>query len=115
MFLGVVTLTESHFALQIYTYSTMAGEVRDDRFTGRIAWAGSKNTLDLQDGSLYLLNVTFNDTGTYHCYFNRVLSFTYYAYHTNASKFITINVVAKGENKATSALARTATFSRTCL
>lgn len=89
------------FASQIYSYSFMAGEVTDERFMGRIVWAGSKNTLDLQDGSLHLLNVTFNDTGTYHCYFDRTLAFTYYEFRTNASKFITMNVVAKGENKTT--------------
>lgn len=101
------------FFTQIYSYSGMVGTVLDDRFMGRIEWAGSKNTLDLQDGSLHLLNVTFNDTGMYHCYFNRILSFTYYEFHTNASKLITINVVAKGENKTmgTSVLSRIFTFS----
>lgn len=89
------------FALQIYSYGDMVGEVTDERFTGRIEWVGSKNTLDLQDGSLNILNVTYNDTGTYLCYFDRTLSFTYFEVRTNTTKFITINVVAKGENKAT--------------
>lgn len=87
------------FVLQIYSYSDKTGEVTDDRFKDRIVWVGSKNTLDLQDGSLKVLNVTYNDTGTYRCYFDRTLSFTYYEFHTNATKFITINVVAKGESK----------------
>ncbi|KAF5891780.1 sodium channel subunit beta-1-like isoform X2, partial [Clarias magur] len=85
---------ESEFT-HIYSYADMSGEVMDERFTGRVEWAGSKNTLDLQDGTLNILNVTYNDTGTYRCYFDRTLSFTFYEYRTNATKFITINVVAK--------------------
>ncbi|XP_060718274.1 sodium channel, voltage-gated, type I, beta a [Tachysurus vachellii] len=85
---------ESDFT-HIYSYSNEMGLVTDERFLGRVEWAGSKKTLDLQDGSLKILNVTFNDTGTYRCYFDRTLSFTYYEFHTNATKFITINVVAK--------------------
>ncbi|KAF7692104.1 sodium channel, voltage-gated, type I, beta a isoform X2 [Silurus meridionalis] len=85
---------ESDFT-HIYSYADMAGLVTDVRFMGRVEWMGSKNTFDLQDGSLNILNVTYNDTGTYRCYFDRTLSFTYYEFHTNATKFITINVVAK--------------------
>ncbi|XP_027011101.1 sodium channel, voltage-gated, type I, beta a [Tachysurus fulvidraco] len=85
---------ESDFT-HIYSYSNEMGSVTDERFLGRVEWAGSKKTLDLQDGSLKILNVTFNDTGTYRCYFDRTLTFTYYEFHTNATKFITINVVAK--------------------
>ncbi|KAF4076186.1 hypothetical protein AMELA_G00227490 [Ameiurus melas] len=102
---------ESEFT-HIYNYGNMVGDVKDNRFVDRIEWMGSKKTLDLQDGSLNILNITFNDTGTYRCYFDRTLSFDYYEYHTNATKFITINVVAKGENNATgrSALPRTSVF-----
>lgn len=75
----------------------MAGSVVDVRFTDRLAWNGSKKTLDLQDGSIYILNVTLNDTGTYRCYFDRTLVFDYYEFHTNTTKFINLNVVPKGE------------------
>ncbi|XP_053467366.1 sodium channel, voltage-gated, type I, beta a [Ictalurus furcatus] len=85
---------ESEFT-QIYSYSNMVGEVIGDHFVERIEWMGSKKTLDLQDGSLNILNITYNDTGTYRCYFDRTLSFDYYEFRTNATKFITINVVAK--------------------
>ncbi|KAI4876582.1 hypothetical protein NFI96_001545 [Prochilodus magdalenae] len=80
----------------IYSYGdTMRGTITDDRFTDRLYWNGSKETLDLQDGSLYILNVTFNDTGTYQCYFDRTLNYDYYEFRTNATKFITLNVVPK--------------------
>ncbi|TUA69863.1 Sodium channel subunit beta-1 [Bagarius yarrelli] len=78
----------------IYSYSNKVGMVTDDRFSGRIEWLGSKDTLDLQDGTLNILNVTYNDTGTYRCYFDRTLTFTYYEFHTNI-KNITISVLAK--------------------
>lgn len=68
----------------------------DDRFVDRLAWNGSKKTDDVQDGSIYILNVTFNDTGTYRCFFDRTLVFPNYEYRTNATKFITLTVVGKG-------------------
>ncbi|XP_067304244.1 sodium channel, voltage-gated, type I, beta a [Pseudorasbora parva] len=83
---------ESEFA-HIYSYAEMTSYTIDDRFVDRLAWNGSKKTDDVQDGSIYILNVTFNDTGTYRCFFDRVLVFPNYEFRTNATKFITINVV----------------------
>lgn len=68
----------------------------DDRFADRLHWNGSKNTVDVQDGSIYILNVSYNDTGTYRCYFNRNLFFSNYEFHTNDTKFVKLNVVGKG-------------------
>ncbi|KAG7469042.1 hypothetical protein MATL_G00124460 [Megalops atlanticus] len=85
---------ESEF-VHIYNYEDETPTIMDDRFDDRLDWNGSKKTTDLQDGSIYILNVTYNDTGTYRCFFNRILTFPYYEFHTNATKHITINVVAK--------------------
>ncbi|XP_034030064.1 sodium channel, voltage-gated, type I, beta a isoform X2 [Thalassophryne amazonica] len=81
----------------IYTYGDpeLVGEVMDDRFTDRLHWNGSKGTQDLQDGSIYILNVTYNDTGTYECKFSRTLIYPGHEYPTNASKIVIINVVPK--------------------
>lgn len=79
----------------IYSYDDEAGEITDERFMERLDWNGSKRTTDLQDGSIYILNVTYNDTGTYRCLFNRILIFPNYEFHTNASKTIIINVVPR--------------------
>uniref|UniRef100_A0A667WQV0 Sodium channel regulatory subunit beta-3 n=1 Tax=Myripristis murdjan TaxID=586833 RepID=A0A667WQV0_9TELE len=79
----------------IYSYEDEVGEITDERFTERLDWNGSKRTRDLQDGSIYILNVTYNDTGTYRCFFNRILTFSNYEYHTNASKTIFMNVVPR--------------------
>ncbi|XP_030637889.1 sodium channel, voltage-gated, type I, beta a [Chanos chanos] len=86
---------ESEF-VHIYSYGNMYGVITDlERFGDRLDWNGSKNTLDLQDGSIYILNVTYNDTGTYRCHFDRTLTFPSYEFQTNATKFITLNVVGK--------------------
>ncbi|XP_036414262.1 sodium channel, voltage-gated, type I, beta a isoform X1 [Colossoma macropomum] len=85
---------ESDFT-HIYSYADMLGTVTDDRFTDRLDWNGSKKTQDLQDGSIYILNVTFNDTGTYRCYFDRTLTYDYYEFRTNTTKYISMNVVPK--------------------
>ncbi|XP_062394620.1 sodium channel, voltage-gated, type I, beta a isoform X2 [Sardina pilchardus] len=70
-------------------------DVTDERFYERLYWNGSKNTLDVQDGSIFIHNVSFNDTGTYRCYFDRSLTFANYNYRTNTTKFVLIKVVPK--------------------
>uniref|UniRef100_A0A672ZEI1 Sodium channel, voltage-gated, type I, beta a n=1 Tax=Sphaeramia orbicularis TaxID=375764 RepID=A0A672ZEI1_9TELE len=79
----------------LYSYEDLIGDVIDPRFYERLDWNGSKQTKDLQDGSIYILNVTYNDTGTYQCRFNRVLMYPNYEFQTNASKTIIINVVPR--------------------
>ncbi|XP_022620082.1 sodium channel subunit beta-1-like [Seriola dumerili] len=86
-------LDESNFS-HIYTYDN-GSNTTDPRFIGRLRWNGSKQTRDLQDGSIYILNVTYNDTGTYQCIFNRILMYPNYQFQTNARKNITINVVPR--------------------
>ncbi|KAG1936655.1 sodium channel, voltage-gated, type I, beta a isoform X2 [Pimephales promelas] len=83
---------ESEFT-HIYSYAEMSSYILDDHFDDRLAWDGSKKTYDVEDGSIYILNVTFNDTGTYRCLFDRMLIFPYYEYRTTTVKFITLNVV----------------------
>ncbi|KAM4568422.1 sodium channel, voltage-gated, type I, beta a isoform 2-T3 [Fundulus diaphanus] len=85
---------EVNFTL-LYTYKDKKGEIQDPRFYERLDWNGSKNTLDLQDGSIYILNVTFNDTGTYMCTFERTLMYTNYEFHNSTTKTIQLNVVSK--------------------
>ncbi|KAJ8334431.1 hypothetical protein SKAU_G00400700 [Synaphobranchus kaupii] len=79
--------------VHIYNYDDESSTIVDERFEDRLDWNGSKKTTDLQDASIYILNVTFNDTGTYRCLFNRVLTYQYYEFSTKASKLIHLNVV----------------------
>lgn len=85
---------------QLYSYENQIEDIIDPRFYDRLAWIGSKHTKDLQDGSIYILNVTYNDTGTYKCKFNRTLTYPNYEYRTYTNKTILINVVPrrKGNN-----------------
>ncbi|XP_068179037.1 sodium channel, voltage-gated, type I, beta a isoform X2 [Antennarius striatus] len=81
----------SHF----YSYEDKRAQVIDQRFEDRLGWNGSKNTNDLQDGSIYLLNVTFNDKGTYQCIFSRTLIYSNYDFQTTSNRTIMLNVVPK--------------------
>lgn len=85
---------------QIYTYTEEGQNVESDNFMDRIDWNGSKRSNDIQDASIYLLNVTFNDSGTYQCFFNRILFYDNYEYSTVISKVVHLTVVAKGRRSA---------------
>uniref|UniRef100_A0A3B4AZA1 Sodium channel regulatory subunit beta-3 n=1 Tax=Periophthalmus magnuspinnatus TaxID=409849 RepID=A0A3B4AZA1_9GOBI len=85
---------ETEYSL-LYTYEDKAGNIMDPRFDFRLAWNGSKDTIDLQDGSIYILNVTYNDTGTYRCVFQRTLLYSNYRCQTNNSKTVQLHVVSK--------------------
>lgn len=85
----------SHIYSYRYSDKYIAKEIIDPRFDGRLDWKGSNRTEDLQDGSIYILNVTFNDTGTYQCMFSRVLMYTHFEYHINTNKTIVMNVVPR--------------------
>ena len=82
--------------LQIYTYNEDGPTIVDDHFMDRVDWNGSKRSNDIQDGSIYVLNVTLNDTGTYQCFFHRILFYANYEYNTVVSKVVHLNVVRKG-------------------
>lgn len=84
---------------QFYTYKDATEETVDVRFYGRLGWKGSNNTKDLQDGSIYMNNVTLDDAGTYMCTFNRVLMYPIYQYKTNTSKSFVLNVVPQSKSR----------------
>ncbi|XP_035499118.1 sodium channel, voltage-gated, type I, beta a [Scophthalmus maximus] len=85
---------ETEFSL-LYSFDDQVGKVFDPRFYERLCWNGSKHTMDLQDGSIFILNVTYNDTGTYQCIFNRTLIYPKYYFQTNHSKMINMKVVPR--------------------
>lgn len=68
----------------------------DERFQDRVEWHGSRKTFDIQDASVDILNVTFNDSGVYRCIFNRILSYEHYEFSTVEQKEVFLTVVAKG-------------------
>ncbi|XP_068188761.1 sodium channel subunit beta-1-like [Antennarius striatus] len=81
--------------VHIYTYNEYGPAIENERFQDRVDWNGSKRSNDIQDASIYLLNVTFNDSGTYRCFFNRILFYSNYEYNTVVSKVVHLTVVAK--------------------
>ncbi|TNN67750.1 Sodium channel subunit beta-1 [Liparis tanakae] len=80
---------------RVYTYKNRSFNITDQRFSDRVHWNGSKNTEDLQDGSIFILNVTFNDSGTYLCEFNRTLKYLNFKYQTYNKKMIVMRVVPR--------------------
>ncbi|XP_051999760.1 sodium channel subunit beta-1-like [Xyrauchen texanus] len=100
---GFMAEGESEYT-HIYSYAEMTGNIVDDHFADRLEWSGSINTADVQDGSIYIRNVTYNDTGTYRCDFDRILVFPNYEFHTSTTKLITINVVGKATRSMASIL-----------
>ncbi|XP_008299306.1 sodium channel, voltage-gated, type I, beta b [Stegastes partitus] len=82
-------------SIRIYTYNEDGPTIESDHFLDRIDWNGSKRSNDIQDASIYLLNVTFNDSGVYQCYFNRILFYDNYEYHNVVTKVVYLTVVAK--------------------
>lgn len=87
---------ETEFS-ELYIYKDQTGVIQDMlRFEDRLAWNGSKNTQDLQDGSIYILNVTYNDTGVYRCVLKRTLIYpNNFEFQANANKTVHMRVVSK--------------------
>ncbi|XP_036948881.1 sodium channel, voltage-gated, type I, beta b [Acanthopagrus latus] len=81
--------------VHIYTYNEDGPTIVDEHFMDRVDWNGSKRSNDIQDGSIYVLNVTLNDTGTYRCFFHRILFYANYEYSTVVSKVVHLTVVRK--------------------
>ncbi|XP_068425941.1 sodium channel, voltage-gated, type I, beta a [Clinocottus analis] len=83
--------------VDLFMYENEMADVLDSRFYERLHWNGSKKTNDLQDGSIFILNVTFNDTGTYKCIFTRTLSYSSaysnYEFEKSTNKTINMKVV----------------------
>ncbi|XP_054477693.1 sodium channel, voltage-gated, type I, beta a [Anoplopoma fimbria] len=85
-------LDEANFT-EFYNYGKYNDNIIDPRFTGRLFWNGSKQTEDLQDGSIFIINVTFNDSGTYMCKFSRTLNYSNFQFITNSNKTFFMKVV----------------------
>ncbi|XP_007560124.1 sodium channel subunit beta-1-like isoform X2 [Poecilia latipinna] len=85
---------ESDFLL-IYSYNENGPTIEHNFFEDRIDWNGSKRSNDIQDASIYVLNVTFNDSGTYRCFFYRTLTYDNYEFFDTVDKVVHLTVVAK--------------------
>lgn len=71
-------------------------QVTDPRFEGLVVWNGTKKVEDLQDLSIFILNVTYEHAGEYVCTVNRTLNFADIFFHNvMVNKTIHIQVVPK--------------------
>ncbi|XP_078107932.1 sodium channel, voltage-gated, type I, beta a [Sander vitreus] len=83
---------ETNFS-HLYHYENENATIVDPRFYERLHWNGTKGSKDLQDGSIFILNVTFNDAGTYKCIFSRTLKYPNYEFSTDPNMTIVMKVV----------------------
>ncbi|XP_068566988.1 sodium channel regulatory subunit beta-3 isoform X2 [Cebidichthys violaceus] len=83
----------------IYKYEVDRPVELDGPFKGRLAWNGSQ---DLQDVSIRIINVTYNDSGIYVCNVHRQFTFDYFKPSVSLTKEIKLKVKAKatGETAA---------------
>lgn len=82
----------------IYKYENDSPMDVDGPFKGRLAWNGSQ---DLQDISIMILNVTFNDSGLYECNVLREFEFGFFTPSFTITKNISLNVKEKASDDTT--------------
>uniref|UniRef100_A0AAQ4RP44 Sodium channel regulatory subunit beta-3 n=1 Tax=Gasterosteus aculeatus aculeatus TaxID=481459 RepID=A0AAQ4RP44_GASAC len=77
----------------IFHYDHPSAEILHEDFSDRLEWRGTK-TSDIQIGAIYILNVTFNDTGMFRCSINRTLFLPQYDENVLVEKEVELTVVA---------------------
>uniref|UniRef100_A0A8C2ZZN5 Sodium channel regulatory subunit beta-3 n=1 Tax=Cyclopterus lumpus TaxID=8103 RepID=A0A8C2ZZN5_CYCLU len=81
----------------IYKYEINRSVELDGPFKGRLAWNGSQ---DLQDVSIQIINVTYNDSGIYECNVSREFEFDFFKPSAFLVKKIQLKVKAKATGNA---------------
>lgn len=95
--LGPIGSYPAFFQILHYSYDTRL-EVVDSRFQNLVVWNGTKKVRDLQDVSIFILNVTYDHAGEYLCFVNRTLMFPNdYIHNIKVNKTIILRVVDKGK------------------
>uniref|UniRef100_A0A3B4VEZ7 Sodium channel regulatory subunit beta-3 n=1 Tax=Seriola dumerili TaxID=41447 RepID=A0A3B4VEZ7_SERDU len=82
----------------IYCYENDEKVISDGPFKGRLKWKGSQ---DLQDISIEILNITYNDSGFYVCHVQREFDFNFFTHSVNIEKNITLKVNEKASDDPT--------------
>ncbi|XP_076869385.1 sodium channel regulatory subunit beta-1 isoform X2 [Brachyhypopomus gauderio] len=88
----------------IFHYEHPVSNVLHDDFENRLEWHGTKGTEDVQLGAVLLRNVTFNDTGTYICSFDRTLFLPVGDYQIQVQKTVELTVVPEANRELTSVI-----------
>lgn len=82
----------------IYKYEDSNAVEQEGPFKGRLAWNGSQ---DLQDVSILILNVSYNDSGLYECTVLREFEFGFFTPSFSKTKNIMLNVKEKATDDTT--------------
>ncbi|KAK2912534.1 sodium channel subunit beta-3 isoform X3 [Channa argus] len=84
--------------ISIYKYEEDTPKESEGPFKGRLTWNGSQ---DLQDVSIQITNVTFNDSGIYECRVIRKFEFDVFTPSVSISKNFTLSVKEKASEDTT--------------
>ncbi|KAM7413318.1 hypothetical protein PAMA_020622 [Pampus argenteus] len=82
----------------IYKYENDSHVELDGPFKGRLTWNGSQ---DLQDVSISIKNVTYNDSGVYECHVYRKFEFGFFTPYVSKFKNITLTVKEEASQDTT--------------
>ncbi|XP_038566696.1 sodium channel subunit beta-1 [Micropterus salmoides] len=95
-------LGEEEF-MHIFHYEHPSADILHEDFSDRLEWHGTQNS-DIQTGSIYIQNVTFNDTGMYRCTVHRTLFLSQYHEHVTVEKEVELSVVAVANPELTAVI-----------
>ncbi|KAI2654992.1 sodium channel subunit beta-1-like protein [Labeo rohita] len=90
--------------VHIFQYEYNNPTILHENFEGRLVWHGTMGTKDVQTGSIFIHNVTYNDTGTYLCTFHRTLYLPLDEGHVVISKEVELTVVEKANPELTAVI-----------
>uniref|UniRef100_A0A667WN07 Sodium channel regulatory subunit beta-3 n=1 Tax=Myripristis murdjan TaxID=586833 RepID=A0A667WN07_9TELE len=76
----------------IFHYDHPRASVLHEDFSSRLDWHGTEDP-DIQVGAIYVHNITFNDTGTYRCTFQRTLFLPQADQRVTVEKDVELSVV----------------------
>ncbi|XP_023665087.1 sodium channel regulatory subunit beta-1 isoform X1 [Paramormyrops kingsleyae] len=88
----------------ILHYDFPTATITSDHFKYRLEWFAPVKTSDTLVASLYLHNVTFNDTGTYRCTFDRILHLPVGDESFRITKYIEFTVLPKAKREKTAVI-----------
>lgn len=83
-------------SFKIFHYDHPHPNTLHEDFNDRLEWQGTMGSKDVQIGAIFIHNVTFNDTGTYRCTFQRTLFLPLDNEYITVKKEMELTVVAEG-------------------
>ncbi|XP_026861194.2 sodium channel subunit beta-1 [Electrophorus electricus] len=88
----------------IFHYDYPLSTILHEDFEDRLEWHGTKGTEDIQIGAIFIHNVTFNDTGTFLCTFERTLFLPAGEEHIQIQKTVQLTVVPEAKRALTAVI-----------